>query len=417
MGMMVAGWGEMSDRMGWLPALRLLWIACFTFVLVLFAAGVPVTFQYLHGVCATSAQNCINWQLTSAGIRSLQTLHATLDDYAAWQVAMDLLSSAVWLMLGWLMFWRMGTSRMVAATAFFSLFFPAGTFGGVTSTLGATTAWRGPVAVAEVLGQLSIPAFFLIFPDGRFVPRWSWLIVLLSAVFVIPQILSPGAPAFNTAFWTLAPMVVLLAVIVVQMYRYRFVYTALERVQTRVVLLAGAWAVVGILCMLIGTEVLLSSAARSTALFNALENAGWYTLLFPIPVSIGVAVLRYRLWNVDVLINRTLVYGALTVSLALVYFVCVVGLQGIFRALTGQGSDVAIAISTLAIAALFGPLRRRIQRGIDRRFYRRKYDAARTLAAFSTRLRDDVDLERLSEDIVTVAQETVQPSLVSLWVR
>jgi hypothetical protein len=350
-------------------------------------------------------------------MRSLHAINVTLDEYAGWQVAMDLVSSIVWLLLGLLMFWRMETSRMVAATAFLSLFFPAGTFGGITSTLGTSAAWHGPVVLAQVLGQLSIPAFFLVFPDGRFVPRWSWLIILLTAIVVVPQILFPSTAALNTAFWVFAPMVALLCVIAVQVYRYRFVSTSLERTQTRLVILAGSYAIVGILCMLTVTALLLTPADRSTALFNALENAGWYVFLFPIPLSIGVAVLRYRLWDVDVLINRTLVYGSLTVSLALVYFVSVVGLQALCRALTGQGSDVAVAVSTLAIAALFQPFRRRIQRVIDRRFYRRKYDAARTLAGFSTRLRDNVDLEQLSQEIVTVAEETVQPSLVSLWVR
>jgi hypothetical protein len=169
--------------------------------------------------------------------------------------------------------------------------------------------------------------------------------------------------------------------------------------------------------MLTVTAVWVPGATRSTALFNVLVDTGWYLFLFPIPISIGIAVLRYRLWDVDVLINRTLVYGSLTVTLGMVYVAGVVGLQALFRAVTGQASDIAIAISTLAIAALFQPLRTRIQRIIDSRFYRRKYDAARALATFSTRLRDNVDLEDLSEEIMAVAQETVQPSRLSLWVR
>jgi hypothetical protein len=212
-------------------------------------------------------------------------------------------------------------------------------------------------------------------------------------------------------------MVALLAVIAVRIYRYRNVSTPIERVQTRLVILAGSYAVVGILGMLTVTAVWVPAATRSTALFNVLVDTGWYVFLFPIPISIGIAVLRYRLWDVDVLINRTLVYGSLTVTLGMVYVAGVIGLQALFRAVTGQASDIAIAISTLAIAALFQPLRTRIQRIIDSRFYRRKYDAARALATFSTRLRDNVDLEDLSEEIMAVAQETVQPSRLSLWVR
>jgi hypothetical protein len=134
-------------------------------------------------------------------------------------------------------------------------------------------------------------------------------------------------------------------------------------------------------------------------------------------LSVGIAILRYRLYDIDLVINRTLVYGALTAILALIYYGSVVVLQQLFRALTGQRSDLAIVVSTLTIAALFNPLRRRIQEAIDRRFYRRKYDAAKTLAAFSVAMRDEVDLKTLAERIVTVVEDTMQPAHVSLWLR
>jgi hypothetical protein len=153
----------------------------------------------------------------------------------------------------------------------------------------------------------------------------------------------------------------------------------------------------------------------------------WLDLLFiamlmsfgGVPIAVGFAVLRYRLYNIDLLINRTLVYGALTATLALIYFGGVATTQAIFRALTGQEQQpqIAIVISTLVIAALFNPLRRRIQGFIDRRFYRKKYDAAKTLEAFSAKLRDETDLSTFSDDLVGVVRETIQPAHVSFWLR
>ena len=147
-------------------------------------------------------------------------------------------------------------------------------------------------------------------------------------------------------------------------------------------------------------------------------------IIFPIavvlvPLSIGFSILRYRLYDIDLLINRTLVYGTLMALLALVYIGLAIGLQSLVRLFTGQisQSPVVIVASTLAIAALFQPLRHRIQASIDRRFYRRKYDAAKIVEAFSATLRNEVDLSQLREHLITVVQDTMQPSQVSLWLR
>jgi len=152
---------------------------------------------------------------------------------------------------------------------------------------------------------------------------------------------------------------------------------------------------------------------------GAIGIVGINVALLGLPVFTGIAIVRYRLYDIDVVINRTLVYGSLTLTLALVYFSGVATTQALLSVLTGQEQQpqLAIVVSTLVIAALFNPLRRRIQSFIDRRFYRRKYDAARTLAAFSARLREETDLGALNNELAGVIRETMQPAHVSLWLR
>jgi hypothetical protein len=213
-----------------------------------------------------------------------------------------------------------------------------------------------------------------------------------------------------------------------QVYRYRHDSDAVGRQQLKWVSFAFAAAAVGDLVGYLLPPALWPSLINAPPQPQTTPAGILYVLFFGpllaiiavclVPVSILISILRYRLWDVDIIIRRTLIYSALTLSLALVYFSSVLLLQAIFRALTGQGqSELVTVVSTLLIAALFVPLRTWVQRGIDRRFYRRKYDAAKTLAAFGALARDEVDLDTLRNDLVLVVQETMQPAHVSLWLR
>jgi hypothetical protein len=193
-----------------------------------------------------------------------------------------------------------------------------------------------------------------------------------------------------------------------------------EREQIKLIAFAASLMAILFLVTLVGGSLLAPGTTDATQplWLKVLQNASVLSYV-GVPIAVGFAVLRYRLYDIDILINRTLVYGALTASLALIYLGGVAATEALFRALTGQEQQpqLAIVISTLVIAALFNPLRRRIQGFIDRRFYRRKYDAAKTLEAFSAKLRDETDLDVLKADLVGVVRETMQPAHVSLWMR
>ncbi len=295
--------------------------------------------------------------------------------------------------------------------------------------------------MAWLLSWVYAPGLFLLlaflplyFPAGRLPsPRWKWVTlsaVLLTAVYTVESALLPGEvkdtnivnplgigrlrPVLDLLDWvtTVALLLPVFAGVASLLVRFRR-SGGDERQQIKWLLYAAA-----ALPAWFGINPLLYAAFPALSELVAFELVD--NLLFAgIPIAIGIAILRYRLYDIDVVINRTLVYGALTASLALVYFGGVATTQAIFRALTGQEEQpqLAIVFSTLVIAALFNPLRRRIQALIDRRFYRRKYDARKTLEAFSAKLRDETDLEALSDDLTSVVRETMQPAHVSLWLR
>ncbi len=282
---------------------------------------------------------------------------------------------------------------------------------------------------ARGMGWFLIVVFLLLlFPTGRLPsPRWRpvlWGAVGFVALFTLVSWLSPVSGDFRLAFvrnplgleleamnllgevlYLALPLLLVAsgAAVIVRFRRSR----GNERQQLK--WFAYAVAVMVVLFMLWFSAVVAGLAAAGAL--------GFVVPLLGLPIATGIAILRYRLYDIDLIINRTLAYGALTATLALMYFGGVISLQYAFRMIIGQESQLAVVASTLGIAALFHPLRRRIQAFIDRRFYRRKYDAAKSLKAFSARLRKETDLNHLTNELVGVVRETMQPAHVSLWLR
>src|SRR6266699_362788 len=401
----------------WLNLARCVWAVLVVFALGLFVASIPPYYASLHILNASSSPS-IGGQLTPQDAQTLEALGLTVDFYAWYTVLNGIVFECVFLVVGLLIFLRKSGDRMALFASFTLIMFPFSFSGKSLSTL--PQHWLLAIKAVSFLSNVSFYLFFYLFPDGRFVPSWTRWLALGVVAFEVVNIFFPSLP-FNESLF---PFVIFLgltdSVVVVQVYRFRRVSTPLQRQQTKWVVFGVSVAIIGELSAIVVLFLVLPSffhSDRPEILSILIISPIASLLIYLIPISIARAILRSRLFDIDMLINRTLVYAVLTAVLALLYFGLVIGLQSLLRGLINQTTDVAIVVSTLAIAALFQPLRHRIQAIIDRRFYRRKYDAAKTLAAFATILRNEVNLENLSEQLMAVVQETMQPAHVSLWLR
>ena len=344
--------------------------------------------------------------------------------YALYNVALDAIFVSIFALVAIVIFWRRSDDPVALLVA--TMLVVWGPLNGLFVLTPSATSGMYPTLQATLgltltyVGYMAWMLFFYLFPSGRFVPRWTrWMALLYGVGFFGLWTFTPfGPPTWPPLLFNVALLVVWCSFPVAQLYRYARVSNRTQRQQTKWVVFGVAVAIAGVLTTIftVGAAVDLPPAEVGPKMLSMLLMDAF--MLF-IPISIGIAVLRARLFDIDVVINRTLVYASLTAMLALVYLGGVATTEAIFRALTGQQqqSQVAIVITTLVIAALFNPLRRRNQSFIDRRFYRRKYDARKTLEAFSARLRDETDLEALNDELVGVVKETMQPASVSLWLR
>ena len=386
---MVAGQhDEVARRLRghWLLLARMLWLAIFALTLVVF---------------------CGNLVVGNYGLVTTITL---------------VLETSVWFAVGLVLFWRKSSDRAILLFSVALVLTPLFFIPRLPGALYTHGAWWVPTDLLASLASCSLIVWYT-FPDGRFVPGLTrWLALGWVAVGFVPIPILGAAHPWN---WWLSPLYALMriafygSIALVVLYRYRRRSTPVQRQQIK--WMVFALTIFTVEAMVVEFVVfLVPTYFPALGLLNQLYQ--YAKLLTPIlsiliPLSIGIALLRYQLWDIDLIINRTLVYGSLTALLTLLYFGLIFALQSLFQGLFHQNNAVALVVSTLAIFALFEPLRRRIQSSIDRRFYRHKYDAARIVEAFSATLRNEVDLNQLREHLITVVQETMQPAHVSLWLR
>jgi hypothetical protein len=381
----------------WLLAARASWVAVATLTLGLVTAGLVVAFNRPDLIRPPSVRAA----LQQAGVPDQATI-----------VVAFIVPLAATAAIGLLIFWRRSDDW---AAILFSLMLVAACSIPLRSEwdLEQAVPWlKLPIRFVWLLANFLFLILLFVFPDGRFVPRWTRLLgaaAIPAAVLVdLSQELSKARLGLTALIWSLFWGAGLYA----QVYRYRHVSGPVQRQQTKWVALAFGFIVLFLLLGVVIPFVVVDAAS------------GWFVWALPalaaliplLPASVGVAILRHHLYDIDRLLSRTLTYGLLTVLLGLVYAGAVVILG---QALNPRGGDssLAVAASTLLIAALFRPLRRRIQIMVDRRFNRRRYDAAKTIEAFSARLREHVDLDTLSAELLGVVYQTMEPTKASLWLR
>jgi hypothetical protein len=397
-------------RPPWVHLARVFWILLSAACITLFFIGTVNIMHKSLPSCAAPNASCGAGELSQEDVQVANEMGLPVS-FTGFSLFFSVLARLSLAIVGILIFWRRSDDWVAMLIS-----------GALMTVLleGIGNAGALDLAVALLLGigtLLFVPIPF-VFPNGRFEPRWlGWIVVPLTIAYAVASF---GFSLANrlAALFALLNIVWVLLSIYAMAHRYFKVSSATERQQTK-------WIVLGLFVVLLNSivySVLISvfpitrpSPERIAALLinMPLYLIGYVFFAF----SFFVAILRYRLWDIDVLIRKTLVYAALTALLALVYFGGVTVFGSLLSAISGQQSAIGIVISTLAIAALFSPLRRRVQEFIDRRFYRRKYNAERVLEEFASVARDEVEMHSLTNSLLEAVEETIQPEKINLWVR
>jgi hypothetical protein len=402
------------------PFSTLVWFAIVALYSVLFLAGMSAYWQHLTHFSGFVLTNGFSggWESTAAFQSALSASGFSAGFYIGWALLRDSLGLVFFLAIGLIIFWQRGREGIGWYTSLILVLFGL-VFG---SLIGAPDygEWNKWVDFLIGLPWLGFYIFFYIFPDGRFVPAWTRYTAILVGLLIIYVSLSSLTDQTPGPWIGLFIVLTFGVSLVAQVYRYRSISTPLQRQQTK-------WPLWSIIIMI--TSIFMG-VVIIPALFPAVRTDDPTRLVYDwgmgimtsiatllLPLGLGFAILRYRLWDIDLIIRKTLIYGVLSGLLALVYFGMVILLQSMFDSVSGQQSPIAIVITTLVIAALFAPLRRRVQAVIDRRFFRKKYDAQQVLAQFAVTVRDELSLEALTAELTCVVQETMQPEHVNVWLK
>jgi hypothetical protein len=400
----IAGWGLIA-------------VAYLTF----FVTDLRLDFAQLQSAC--QGPQCNFLAVSPAEMERLEAWGISPRTFALIMTGMTMLAVSVWCLLSGLILWRQGASRIGWAISLALIVMPVTVIADADNLADNIPALFIPSVILSQLGLAIFHLFLYLFPNGRFYPRWAF--VPLSLTYVSFSIFGLGfagfiaLPAWAFEASALATSGLVALTIGFQILRYQRVSTALERQQTKWVLLGFSAIALSFPVWIMLFGGVLDIPAGLPRLLATL--GGWLftlSIISALPVTMAIAIMRYRLWEIDLVIRRTLSYSALSAVLVSVYLGSVLVLQSTFQALTGQRQgELVTVLSTLAIAALFGSVQRRVQNSIDRRFFRRKYDAARTLASFAASVRSETDLTRLSEQLTDVVNETMEPASVALWLR
>jgi serine phosphatase RsbU (regulator of sigma subunit) len=401
----------------WMLFTRFIWLGIILLNLVLFILAIPVDYAAHFQEAQTSF------------LPALQRFGLSIQFFALYRTSLETLQALAFTAIAIVIFLVKSDDWMVLLVSLGALSFGALFVPNLVRLVDAYPALWLPVGFLRALGlALSLIVFYYLFPDGSFVPRLAGWLAAIWALMALLWLLFPSLPANLVHLDTWSQNLKLSFAIFLgfygsgvaaQIYRYRHVSNRLQRQQTKLVVLGTTGGFLGFVLYHVPLMMLpgISQPGEVRLLHILVGVPVYHILILLAPLSIGVAILRYRLWDVDLLINRSLVYGGLTILLVLIYFSSVVGLQQVFHALIHQESSLAVVVSTLAIALLFNPLRGWVQRGIDRGFYRQKYSADQAINAFASTLRDEVDLTRLMERLEGVIWDTVHPAHVLPWLK